>query len=144
MSFIADKDVNVASVNGRVNLAAAKEIILECGGAFIQIKDGSITLGGPYDLFLKTITVQKKSKASLNTPMPSMPTAQLYDEQVQAIDAKTGEFIPGLAYYIKTQSGVIYMGHTDAHGLCERITTSDAEELTVLFGEDAERMMEIR
>jgi type VI secretion system secreted protein VgrG len=36
MSFIADKDVNLASVNGKINLAAAKEIILECGGAFIQ------------------------------------------------------------------------------------------------------------
>ena len=73
MTFIADKDVNAASVNGKVNLSAAKEIILECGGAFIQIKDGSITLGGPGDLFLKTITVQKKGKASMNTPMPSMP-----------------------------------------------------------------------
>jgi type VI secretion system secreted protein VgrG len=73
MSFIADKDVNLASVNGKVNLAAAKEITLECGGAFIHMKDGSITLGGPGDLFLKTITIQKKAKASMNTPMPSLP-----------------------------------------------------------------------
>jgi type VI secretion system secreted protein VgrG len=73
MSLTADKDINVASVNGKVNLAAAKEIILECGGAFVQIKDGTITLGGPGDLFLKTITVQKKGKASMNTPMPSLP-----------------------------------------------------------------------
>ena len=73
MSFIADKDVNVASVNGKVNLAAAKEIILECGGAFVRIADGSMTLGGPGDLFLKTITVQKHGKASMNTPMPSLP-----------------------------------------------------------------------
>ncbi|MFM0492195.1 type VI secretion system Vgr family protein, partial [Paraburkholderia graminis] len=64
MSFIADRDLNVASVNGKINLAAAKEIILECGGAFIQLKDGSITLGGPFDLFFKTITVQKQGKAS--------------------------------------------------------------------------------
>jgi type VI secretion system secreted protein VgrG len=71
MSFIADKDVNLASVNGKVNLAAAKEITLECGGAFIHMKDGSITLGGPGDLFLKTITIQKKAKASMNTPMPA-------------------------------------------------------------------------
>jgi hypothetical protein len=63
MSLIADKDVNLASVNRKVNLAAAKEIILECGGAFIQFKDGSITFGGPGDLFLKTITVQKQGKA---------------------------------------------------------------------------------
>jgi type VI secretion system secreted protein VgrG len=75
MSFIADRDLNVASVNGKINLAAAKEIILECGGAFIQLKDGSITLGGPFDLFFKTITVQKQGKASMNTPMPSIPRA---------------------------------------------------------------------
>ncbi|WP_201701146.1 type VI secretion system Vgr family protein, partial [Paraburkholderia hiiakae] len=39
MSLTAAKDVNVGSVNGKVNLAAAKEIILECGGAFVHIKD---------------------------------------------------------------------------------------------------------
>jgi type VI secretion system secreted protein VgrG len=75
MSLIADKDVNVASVNGKVKVSAAKEIILECGGAFVQIKDGSITLGGPGDLFLKTITVQKKGKASMYgvTPWSVLP-----------------------------------------------------------------------
>jgi uncharacterized protein (DUF2345 family) len=75
MSLTADKDVTAASVNGKVNLAAAKEIILECGGAFIQIKDGSITLGGPGDLFIKTITVQKKGKASMygTTPWSVLP-----------------------------------------------------------------------
>jgi type VI secretion system secreted protein VgrG len=69
MSLIADKDVTFASVSAKVEMAAAKEIILECGGAFIQIKDGSITLGGPGDLFIKTITVQKRGKASVNRPL---------------------------------------------------------------------------
>jgi type VI secretion system secreted protein VgrG len=69
MSLLADKDVTVASVSGKVDLAAAKEIILECGGAFIQLKDGSITLGGPLDLFIKTITIQKTGAASLNMPL---------------------------------------------------------------------------
>lgn len=64
MSFTADKDVNVASVNGTVYIRAQKELTLECGGAFIQLKGGSITLGGPFDLFIKTITVQKQGKAS--------------------------------------------------------------------------------
>ncbi|TDV06846.1 DUF2345 domain-containing protein, partial [Paraburkholderia caballeronis] len=75
MSLIADKGVTAASVNGKVRMSAAKEIILECGGAFIQIKDGSITLGGPGDLFLKTITVQKQGKASLYgaTPWSVLP-----------------------------------------------------------------------
>jgi type VI secretion system secreted protein VgrG len=33
------------------------------------MKDGSITLGGPLDLFIKTITVQKQGKATLNMPL---------------------------------------------------------------------------
>ncbi|OYD65254.1 UNVERIFIED_ORG: type VI secretion system secreted protein VgrG [Burkholderia sp. CF145] len=66
MSLLADKDVSVASVNGTVRISAKKELILECGGAFVQLKDGSITLGGPLDLFLKVITVQKKGAQSMN------------------------------------------------------------------------------
>jgi type VI secretion system secreted protein VgrG len=58
-----------------VRITAQKELTLESGGAFIQIKDGSITLGGPADLFIKTITIQKQGKASINTPMPSLPRA---------------------------------------------------------------------
>ncbi|MBW0448616.1 type VI secretion system Vgr family protein [Paraburkholderia phenoliruptrix] len=73
MSLTAANDVDIASVNGKLDLAAAREITLECGGAFIHVKDGSITLGGPLDLFIKTITIQKKGKASINIPMPSLP-----------------------------------------------------------------------
>jgi uncharacterized protein (DUF2345 family) len=56
-----------------VSVVAKNELILECGGAFIQFKDGSITLGSPFDLFLKTIIVQKKGKASMLVPVPDMP-----------------------------------------------------------------------
>jgi type VI secretion system secreted protein VgrG len=83
MSLLADQDVTMASVNGTVRICAKKKFTLESGGAFIQMKDGSITLGGPLDLFIKTITVQKQGKASLSMPldlnhpalagMPTMP-----------------------------------------------------------------------
>ncbi|WP_256377766.1 type VI secretion system Vgr family protein [Paraburkholderia pallida] len=90
MSLTAAKDVNFASVNGKVNLAAAKEIILECGGAFIHLKDGSVTLGGPGDLFLKTITVQKKGKESVRIPLAALPIApdqRLFSNLVDLSDA---------------------------------------------------------
>ncbi|QMI44976.1 MULTISPECIES: type VI secretion system Vgr family protein [Burkholderia] len=75
MSLAAAKDVTVASVNGKVKVSAAKELILESGGAFIQLKDGNITLGGPLDLFLKVITIQKKGPESLYgvTPWSVLP-----------------------------------------------------------------------
>ncbi|BCG02842.1 hypothetical protein PPGU19_074100 (plasmid) [Paraburkholderia sp. PGU19] len=81
MSLLADKDVSVASVNGTVRISAKKELILECGGAFVQLKDGSITLGGPLDLFLKVITVQKQGAQSLSTVVPALPESKgAFDE----------------------------------------------------------------
>ncbi|CAD6533360.1 hypothetical protein LMG27952_02737 [Paraburkholderia hiiakae] len=74
ISFTANTDINVASVNGAVYMRAEKELILESGGAFIHFKDGSITLGGPGDLFIKTITVQKKQSAQMHLVMPPVVT----------------------------------------------------------------------
>jgi type VI secretion system secreted protein VgrG len=67
MTLASDKDMTLASVNGKVTVAAAKELTLECGGAFVQLKDGNITLGGPGELFFKVITIQKQGAASLNS-----------------------------------------------------------------------------
>ncbi|MFC0401244.1 type VI secretion system Vgr family protein [Paraburkholderia rhizosphaerae] len=72
MSLLADRDVTVASVNGTARISAMKELVLQCGGAFIRLKDGNITLGGPGDLILKVITVQKKGAQSMNTN-PTLP-----------------------------------------------------------------------
>ncbi len=84
MSLIADKDFTMSSVNGTVRIVAKQELTFGSGGAFIEMKDGSITLGGPLDLFIRTITVQKQGKASLNMPLDlnhpalsGMPTTPL-------------------------------------------------------------------
>ncbi|MDH6146699.1 type VI secretion system secreted protein VgrG [Paraburkholderia sp. WSM4179] len=74
MSLLADQDVSVSSVNGTVRISAKNELVLECDGAFIQLKDGNVTLGGPADLFFKVITIQKKGAASMQIS-PKLPTA---------------------------------------------------------------------
>jgi type VI secretion system secreted protein VgrG len=74
MSLAADQDMSVSSVNGAVRISAKNELILECGGAFIELKDGNVTLGGPADLFFKVITIQKKGAVSMQNS-PKLPTA---------------------------------------------------------------------
>jgi uncharacterized Zn-binding protein involved in type VI secretion len=64
------------------------------------------------------------------------------DEQIRVVDHKTGEPIPELAYYIEAPNGSIYAGLTDEDGLCERVATYQPEELSVCFGEDAEKKMQ--
>lgn len=61
------------------------------------------------------------------------------DEQIRAVDAQTNKPIADLAYFIEAPDGSTYSGYTDAEGLCERIATLQPEELTVWFGEDAEK-----
>ena len=117
MSVIADKDINVASVNGKVNLAAAKEIILECGGAFIQIKDGSITLGGPGDLFLKLITVQKKGAQRLSTAVPPLPESMgAFDEAFVVHWAGSEVPVANTRYQMFSEGKLIAEGTTNEHG----------------------------
>ncbi|TDV24786.1 type VI secretion system secreted protein VgrG [Paraburkholderia caballeronis] len=123
MSFIADRDVTAASVNGKVDVSAAKEIILECGGAFIQIKGGSITLGGPGDLFIKTITVQKQGKASMNRPLDlnhpalsGMPTVPLV-LNIAASPATRAAIPAGMSYSLFVGSTLVKQGVFDETGL---------------------------
>ncbi|MBW9103705.1 type VI secretion system Vgr family protein [Paraburkholderia phenoliruptrix] len=117
MSLIADKDGNVASVNGKVNLSAAKEITLECGGAFIHMKDGSITLGGPFDLFIKTITVQKKGAQSLTTAVPSLPESKgAFDEAFVVHWAGSDVPVANTRYQMFSEGKLIAEGTTNENG----------------------------
>ena len=139
MSFTADRDVNVASVNGKVNLAAAREIILKCGGAFIHMKDGSITLGGPFDLFIKTITVQKKGKESrypVFQALPIMPGDANYHEQYRLLDEDGETPLRSRYYEIHSESGKMWSGYSDNEGLTERIYTKNPEKMTIIFAKE--------
>jgi type VI secretion system secreted protein VgrG len=139
MSFTADKDVNVGSVNGKVNLSAAKEIILECGGAFVQIKDGSITLGGPGDLFLKTITVQRQGKASQESVLPVLPTGKVGDSpNFLEINHHYADMEPvrDAPYTIRLKDGSTRSGTLDARGFVH-LDGVPRDKATVELSEDA-------
>jgi type VI secretion system secreted protein VgrG len=53
LALAAQKDVIVTSANGAVHVRADKELVLECGGAYVELKDGTITLGSAKPLQLK-------------------------------------------------------------------------------------------
>lgn len=135
MSLAADKDIEVSSVNGAVRIAAKRELILECGGAFVRLADGNVTIGGPGDLILKVITMQKQGVASLQEaiqPLPKPPG--LYDEQFTLRDEHTGEVLPHLPYRIETASGEVIEGVTDAAGRTIRVFADKAQALKIFKG----------
>jgi type VI secretion system secreted protein VgrG len=125
MSFIADQDLTMASVNGTVRICAKKELTVESGGAFIQMKDASITLGGPLDLFIRTITVQKQGKASLNMPLDrnhpalaGMPTTPL-TFYAGASPASRAAIPAGMPYSLLVGSTLVKQGVLDETGLLQ-------------------------
>ena len=135
MSLAADKDVTVSSVDGAVRIAAKRELILECGGAFVRLADGNVTIGGPGDLILKVITMQKQGVASLNDAMQPLPKPPgLYDEQFTLRDEHTGEILPHLPYRIETAAGEVIEGVTDAAGRTIRVYADKAQDIKILKG----------
>ncbi|MXN76868.1 type VI secretion system tip protein VgrG [Burkholderia sp. 4701] len=139
MSLVASKDVTVASVNGAVRISARKELTLNCGGAFIQLKDGSITLGGPLDLFLKVITIQKKGKESLDPSFDVLPSGKVGDlPHFLEINHHYTDIEPvrNAPYKVQLSDGTILSGTLDATGFA-RLDGVEPGKATVELGEDA-------
>ncbi|KWA73112.1 type IV secretion protein Rhs [Burkholderia ubonensis] len=147
MSLIANKDVGIASANGKVTLSSAKEIILECRGAFIKIADGSITMGGPGDLFLKVLTIQKQCVQSLNLPIPQLPLPASIESFSQRLDASPllgKEFslpLHHIPYTVKDAAGAIVdSGMLDETGNTGRTFTKHPSKLKYHIGNDPWRL----
>lgn len=136
MTLMADKDLTVSSVNGKVRIQGQQEIVLESGGAYIRIADGNVTIGGPGDLILKVITMQKQGAGSLNDALNGMPKpGGLYDEQFTLRDEHTGEVLAHMPYRVETPSGLVE-GITDAAGRTSRIYSDKAQVLKIFKGDN--------
>lgn len=132
MSLAADKDVSITSVDGAVHIAAKRELVLECGGAFVRLADGNVTIGGPGDLILKVISMQKQGAASLREARQSLPKPPgLYDEQFTLKDEHSGEILPHIPYRIETADGKVFHGVTDAAGRTMRVFADKAQALKI-------------
>ncbi|MHA6306211.1 type VI secretion system Vgr family protein [Hafnia paralvei] len=67
MDVFSRKGMNIASQEDAVVITAKTELRLECGGAFISMKDGNITVAAPGNCFVKCDMLQKSGPASHNS-----------------------------------------------------------------------------
>ena len=105
-----------------------------CGATLIASQAVSTT-GGEGGSRASRSSTAADALAALHDLANALP----FDEQVRAVDAETGEPLADLAYFIEAPDGKTYAGRTNADGLCPRVSTFSAAELSVWFGEDAER-----
>ncbi|MEE3664439.1 DUF2345 domain-containing protein, partial [Brenneria sp. g21c3] len=130
LDLLAQKELTVASQDDRVVVTAKTELLLNCGGAFIRIKDGQIELGAPNNVLLKTAVVQRMSAASLNVPLPNMPLVDGCSEHFIITDQATGEPLAGVPYSIAYQQQQI-TGISDKQGKTIAVYSRQPEPLTL-------------
>ncbi|KKK07884.1 DUF2345 domain-containing protein, partial [Pseudomonas frederiksbergensis] len=125
---LAKTDVKIESIQGRVEISAPQELVLNCGGAYIRLKDGDIELGAPGNVYLKASHVEKTQGASLHTPASPLPAgyAAGYTLKDHAQAA-----MPFARYRVTTQQGDVFNGVTDRDGRTMSVNTLVPGDLKV-------------
>ncbi|QKF53903.1 Actin cross-linking toxin VgrG1 [Pseudomonas graminis] len=110
---LAQDDIKIESLAGRIEISAPKELVLSCGGAFIRIKDGEIELGAPGNIYHRAVYVLKGGATTLTTPVTPIPYG--YGAGYTLVDAQqaAARFV---RYRITTQAGEVFNGVTDKDG----------------------------
>ena len=126
---VAKKDITITSVEGKVLVTAADELVLNCGGAYIKLSGGNVEIGCPQNILLKSISVQKLMAVDYDLPKPELPKG--FNDFFIAKDEDSGEIMPFVPYRIKTGEGNVYEGVTDAEGKTITVYTAQPESLDI-------------
>lgn len=128
LDAIAKKDVTVTSAEGKIEITAATELVVNCGGAYIKLSGGNIELGCPGNILLKCANVQKMGAASLNTPAPEFPKGY---GGVYSLTDEEGKIIPQTEYKVTTADGQVFHGISDDNGKTLPIYTTMPGKLKI-------------
>ncbi|TDV41518.1 type VI secretion system secreted protein VgrG [Pseudomonas graminis] len=110
---LANNDIKIESLAGRIEISAPEELLLNCGDAFIRIKNGEIELGAPGNIYHRAAYVLKAAATTLTTPVTPIPYG--YGAGYTLVDAQqaAARFV---RYRITTQDGEVFNGVTDKDG----------------------------
>ena len=129
MEAIAKKDVTVTSLEGKVVIMGATELVVNCDGAFMKLAGGNMELGAPGNILLKCANVQKMGSADYDAPKPELP--QGYSERFVAQDKESGDKLANTRYRITTADGAVYEGRTDSEGKTAEIFGAAKSKISI-------------
>ncbi len=132
---LAQDDIKIESLAGRIEISAAQELVFGCGGAFIRIKDGEIELGAPGNIHHRAAYVLKAAATTLTTPVTPIPYG--YGAGYTLVDAQkaAARFV---RYRITTQDGEVFNGVTDKDGRTMPVHTMLPGRVAIDFPEPEE------
>lgn len=143
MSLTALKDLRVMSVDGKLVLAAQKEVWIGAGGSYIRITPEGIENGTPGDIVEKCASWGKAGAASMRLPAPSfarIPDTKQFSQkfdlsQFITHDPSSKQTWAGVEYEIRDGQGkLLRVGTTDENGKTGRVFTDKHESITAYIG----------
>lgn len=135
----SDKDMQLNSINGEIVLNAAKGITLtSTGGAYIKIKNGSVEIGAPGKIDLKSLNILWGGTSSLENALEPMSIEDpqfkySMNERFQVVDKNTKQPKALIPYRIETSDGTIVRGMTDENGYTQCHYGFDPESIKLFF-----------
>ncbi|MBB3321058.1 type VI secretion system Vgr family protein [Atlantibacter sp. RC6] len=139
MRIQSDKIMNINSVNGEIVLNAAKGITLTSkGGAYIKIKDGSVEIGAPGKIELKSTNILWGGSASLEQALSPMTVSdpEFHNPMnggFQIQDQANNQPKPYIPYRIETEDGQVIRGVTDENGYTQAHYGVDPKTIKLFF-----------
>ncbi|QEM82655.1 type VI secretion system Vgr family protein [Halomonas binhaiensis] len=115
MALTAEKDLKVTSTEHSVNLAAAEEVLLVCGGAYVRIKGGNIDLHAPGKIDVKGVLQRLGGPTSMSYALEGLPNSTPSSLDLEHVYAN-GEPVSGAAYRATLPDGSVLTGVLDELG----------------------------
>lgn len=126
LEAIAKKDISVTSTEGRVEITAAKDVVIKnLNGSFIQLQGKNIILGSEGNILWKCANAQKMGSVSMNSSMPQLPSG--YSGKFTA-SSSSGVPVAAAAYIMTTSNGQQLFGKTDENGDTVSVYSSNPDE----------------
>jgi len=158
MEIAAQKAVKMMSTDSKVNVVAAKEILLTSGGAYIRIKEGNIELHTPGVIDHKGAAYPFAAPTTLsqNTPQLASPTTlglnaeqaeQMVEEAGQVaqfvlLDDVAGLRLPNQKYKILLDDEIAVEGVTNEQGETEPVYSNSWQKAVLLVMPNSEEDQE--
>ena len=132
LEILADKDVQIISVNDEIRIEAKTRIELVGGDSSVVLEGGDVTFTTPGKFEVKSGKHEFLGGGSAQRRTLLLPDskATLFDERFELRDVD-GSVLARYPYRITTVTGITYRGVTDSNGLTERIHTERAEGLKI-------------
>lgn len=138
MEILADKDITVVSVNNEITITASQRVEMIGGDSKVVLDSSNIDFITSGTFVVKAASHGWAGGGSGSAVLPGLPDsrAKLFHEQFRAVDTQTGQPVVGKLYRLVMADGSEIKGRTDERGLTQRISSSEAETVTLYWEKD--------